>query len=84
MTLQPICCRPVSTEDEPFLRRLLIATLTEELAAWAWPDALRGDLLEMQYRLRRNAVENYRDAERSLILAAEEPAGMYKGMGRSH
>ena len=75
VTPQPIRCRPLSPDDEPFLRRLLIATLTEELAAWAWPDELRDGLLDMQYHLRRNAVENYRDAERSIILAADEPVG---------
>jgi ribosomal protein S18 acetylase RimI-like enzyme len=71
-----IHCRPATAEDEPFLRRLIIATITEELAAWAWPENMRDHLLDMQYRIRRQGIAaNYADAEISVIGVDEEPVG---------
>jgi ribosomal protein S18 acetylase RimI-like enzyme len=71
-----IHCRQATQEDEPFLRGLLIATLTEELAAWAWPEAIREQLLEMQCRVRRQGIAaNYPDAEISVVSADAEPVG---------
>jgi ribosomal protein S18 acetylase RimI-like enzyme len=68
--------RPATEADEPVLRRLIMATLTEELAAWAWPEAIRGQLLEMQYRIRRQGIAaNYAAAEISAIGVDEEPVG---------
>jgi len=71
-----IHCRPATESDEPFLRQLILETLTEELAAWAWPDAIREQLLDMQYRIRRQGVAaNYPAAETSVIEADGTPAG---------
>ncbi len=68
--------RAVTPGDEPFLHTLITATLTEELCAWAWPEAMRGQLLELQYRVRRQGVEStYPDSERRLILIDGQPAG---------
>lgn len=63
-----IRCRPVTEDDEPFLRRLIVSVVSAELAAWAWPDALREQLLEMQYRIRRQGIEtHYPGSEVSVI-----------------
>lgn len=83
MTPKPspdIHCRPVTTQlsdqDEAFLRRLIIATMAEELAAWAWPEAMRDQLLDMQYRIRRQGIAaNYPTAERFLVIQGGEPVG---------
>jgi ribosomal protein S18 acetylase RimI-like enzyme len=76
-----IHCRPVTEEDEPFLRRLIIATLTEELAAWACPEAMRDQLLEIQYRIRRQGIAaNYGDAGLSVIAVGDEPVGWIVGL----
>jgi ribosomal protein S18 acetylase RimI-like enzyme len=48
--------RPASTEDEPFVRRLIIETLTEQLGAASWPEATRTHLLEVQYAARRQGA----------------------------
>jgi ribosomal protein S18 acetylase RimI-like enzyme len=75
-TLSQIVCRPVTAEDEPFLRHLIIATLAEELAAWAWPEAIRDQLLEMQYRIRRQGIDaNYPGSDRSVIFTEGQPVG---------
>ena len=71
-----IYCRPATEIDEPFLRRLIVETLTEDLSAWARPEANREQLLEMQYRIRRLGVAaNYAAAEVSVIEANGRLAG---------
>jgi ribosomal protein S18 acetylase RimI-like enzyme len=68
--------RTMTPEDEPFVRNLIITTVADELAAWAWPEALRAQLLEMQYKGRRQAIDDgYTDAERQIILLDEQPVG---------
>jgi ribosomal protein S18 acetylase RimI-like enzyme len=68
MSSPTIHCRPATADDEPFLRRLIIETLTQELAAWLWPEAIREQLLEMQYRGKRQGIAaNYAAAELSVI-----------------
>jgi ribosomal protein S18 acetylase RimI-like enzyme len=72
----PIRRRPATGDDEEFLRNLIVATVAEELQAWAWPEGMRAQLLDMQYRVRRTGVEqNYPEAERSIILAGDLPVG---------
>lgn len=69
------CTRAVES-DEPFFRRLLMETLTEELAAAAWPEPMRSHLLEMQYRIRRDGIQfAYGGAEILLAKCDEEPVG---------
>ena len=76
MTPPSIQIRPMTPDDEGFLRRLLLATIAEELSAWAWPDAIRDHLLDMQYRLRRNAAASERPGtELSVIVDGGEPVG---------
>ena len=50
-----ISLRPETAADEPFLRRLITETIAIELGAAAWPESLRGPLIEVQYKGRRGA-----------------------------
>ena len=68
--------RPLAPDDEPFVRSLILATVAEELRAWAWPEPMRSNLLEMQYRVRRQGVEStFPDAEKSIVMIDGQPAG---------
>jgi GNAT superfamily N-acetyltransferase len=51
--------RPLTIDDEPFIKRLIEEVVADELGARQWPDAVRAPLLEIQYRARR---AGYRDA----------------------
>ena len=62
--------------DEPFLRRLIIAEVAENLMASSWPEAIRDNLLDMQYRARRNSIRaNFPQAESLLVLLDGQNAG---------
>ena len=68
--------RAAVTEDEPFIERLLKATLADELMAHAWPEQIRDGLLTMQYRGRRqSATSHYPDARIDIIVIDGEEAG---------
>jgi GNAT superfamily N-acetyltransferase len=61
--------RPEILEDEPFLRRLIVATITQELGAWAWPQPMRDHLLGIQYQSRRTGVRaNFSGGSSEIIL----------------
>jgi ribosomal protein S18 acetylase RimI-like enzyme len=65
-----------TAEDEPFVHRLLLESMTGELAAWAWPEAIRASLLETQYRGKLAGIEaTYPHADRRILLADGDPAG---------
>lgn len=79
----PVTRRPATTEDEPFLRRLITATVAEELQAHLWPQAQRESLLQLQYTVRRQGVRaNYPNAVQEIILLDDAPAG-YMVVARS-
>ncbi len=68
--------RPAQKEDEPFLHELLIGSISEQLAAWAWEESMRGPLLEMQYQAREQGWRGqYPEAEHRIILAGGRPVG---------
>jgi len=68
--------RSETPEDEPFLRRLIIETVTQELSAWAWPLPMRDHLLGIQYQSRRAGVKTqFPDGSSQIILANGEDAG---------
>lgn len=76
MTCPTIHCRPATENDEPFIRRLITETLFYELAAWAWPEPMREQLLEIQYRVKRQGIAaSYAAAEVSVIEADAAPVG---------
>jgi hypothetical protein len=51
--------RPLTADDEPFIKRLIDELVADELGARPWPDAARVPLLDIQYRARR---QGFRDA----------------------
>jgi len=68
--------RPETPADEPFLRQMTIASLTQELMAWMWPEAIRDQLLLMQYTAKLGSLRsNHPAASSEIILADGEPAG---------
>ena len=68
--------RLVTPGDEAFVKRLIVATVAEDLQAWAWPETLRTSLLEMQYRGRLQSIDvDSPTAEKSIILAGDDPVG---------
>lgn len=68
--------RPVQPADEPFLRNLMIRTIADELGAWAWPDAIRADLLQKQYQIRDTAMHStWRGLDDRIILSENKSVG---------
>jgi GNAT superfamily N-acetyltransferase len=62
--------------DEPFFRRLILESLTLELGAVQWPEAMREPLLEIQYKgRRRTARQMYPEGDSRIILVDGAPAG---------
>jgi hypothetical protein len=53
-----ISCRPLTVDDEPFIKRLIEDVVADELGARLWPDAVLAPLLDIQYR----APGGFRDA----------------------
>ena len=49
-----VTLRLESPQDEPFIRRLILETVAEELGASAWPEPMRSHLLGVQYTARRH------------------------------
>lgn len=71
-----ISTRLESADDESFLRQLIMATVAEELMAATWPEAIRENLLDMQYRARLNSIRaNFPQGESSIVLADGQGAG---------
>lgn len=60
---------PETDYSKPFLRKLILDTLSLELGAGAWPEPMRSHLLEIQYAGRRHAGASP-DSE-SYVLQAE-------------
>jgi ribosomal protein S18 acetylase RimI-like enzyme len=68
--------RPETLDDEPFLRQMILASITQELMAWTWPDAIRDQLLGMQYTSKVGSLRaNYPQASSEIILVDGQPAG---------
>jgi len=68
--------RPEAEADEPFLRRLIIGAISQELGAEYWPEAMRGRLLDMQYSARRLPLrDRYPDGQSSIVLLDGAEAG---------
>jgi ribosomal protein S18 acetylase RimI-like enzyme len=66
-----ISTRPERADDEPFVRRLIIATVAEERMAAFWPEEIRENLLDMQYRARLGSIRaSFPDGE-SLVIAVD-------------
>lgn len=64
--------------DDAFLRRLIMATVADELMASLWPEAIRDSVLDIQYRARLNASRsNFPQAESRIVLVDGERAGWF-------
>ncbi len=71
-----ITLRPVTPDDEPFLRTLIGEVVVDELGAQAWPEAVRMPLVDMQYRARCQGLRaTYADAAERLVLLETEAIG---------
>jgi ribosomal protein S18 acetylase RimI-like enzyme len=73
-----LLCRLEEPDDEPFIRRLMIETLTDQLAAWSWPDEVRDLLLDAQYNIRRQGFRAIMaDHPGVIVLVDGEPVAWY-------
>src|SRR5262245_64394049 len=71
-----ISLRAESSADEPFLHRLVIEAVTQELAAESWPEPMRSHLIGLQYAARRQAVRtHFPDGHSRIILVDDREAG---------
>ena len=74
--LRPEATGGQTTDDEPFLRRLITETIALELGAGGWPEPMRSQLLNLQYQNRRmGPCAGFPGAESHVILLDGEPAG---------
>jgi len=71
-----ISTRPEIPEDEPFLRRLLIDSISRQLHAEVWPPEIRESVLGLQYKIRREGSRSaFPGALSEIILVDGQPAG---------
>ena len=66
-----VTLRPESPQDEPFLRRLIHATIAGELGASQWPEPMRSHLLSVQYAARRQPNRANSPEAASYVVAAD-------------
>lgn len=68
--------RPETPADEPFLRQMIVASIAQDLMAWAWPPAIRDPLLGTQYTAKMGSLRaNYPQTCSEIILADGQPVG---------
>jgi len=61
--------RPMTSEDDLFVHDLIVHLVSDELGAATWPEALRRQLLEIQYQARiRGIAENFPAAAQEILL----------------
>jgi ribosomal protein S18 acetylase RimI-like enzyme len=68
--------RPLTVDDEPFIKRLIEEVVADELGARLWPDAVRAPLLDIQYRARRRGFRDaFPGATEEIVQRDGEAAG---------
>lgn len=68
--------RPATSADESFLRNLMTRTIADELGAWAWPEAIRAELLQKQYIARDTAMHStWRGLDDRIVSVDSQPVG---------
>jgi ribosomal protein S18 acetylase RimI-like enzyme len=68
--------RPLTVDDQPFIKRLIEEVVADELGARLWPDAVRVPLLDIQYRARRQGFHDaFPDAAEEIVQRDGEAAG---------
>jgi RimJ/RimL family protein N-acetyltransferase len=71
-----VTLRPATAEDAPFVRQLVLDTVSEELMADSWPEPMRSHLLEIQYSSRLYSIRaRFASAQEFIILADTCPVG---------
>lgn len=71
-----VTLRPAIPEDAPFVRQLVLDTVSEELMADSWPEPMRSHLLEIQYSSRLYSIRaRFPGAQEFIILADTCPVG---------
>lgn len=76
--------RPEAAEDEPFLRCLILETISEQLQASAWPAPFPEQLLETQYQVLRAGIRNSASGSPGTIVLREgRPVGWYVAVNRA-
>jgi ribosomal protein S18 acetylase RimI-like enzyme len=71
-----VVLRLESTQDEPFLHRLILETIGAELGALEWPEPMRTHLLGVQYTARRQSHRaNFPEAASQVIEVDGKAAG---------
>jgi ribosomal protein S18 acetylase RimI-like enzyme len=73
---EQVLLRPVSSEDEAFLRELYASTRVEEFAVLNWHAEQKLSLLELQFEAQRRSYQNqFPTAEHQIISRNGLPAG---------
>jgi ribosomal protein S18 acetylase RimI-like enzyme len=68
--------RPIAKDDDALLRRIYASTREEELSVVPWSEDQKAAFLTMQFEAQKAHYDrHYPDAERSVILADDKPAG---------
>jgi ribosomal protein S18 acetylase RimI-like enzyme len=76
--------RPEAAEDEPFLRCLILETISEQSQASAWPPPFREELLETQYQVLRQGIRNSASGSPgTIVLREDRPVGWYVAANRA-
>src|SRR4051794_3142552 len=71
-----ITLRPITPDDEEFLRQVYASTREEELALTDWDTAQKAAFVQMQFAAQhRYYQENYRQTTFDVILVDGQPAG---------
>ncbi len=71
-----VTLRPECSQDESFIRNLILETIADELGASAWPEPMRSHLLSVQYAGRRQSFRlTFPEAASYVIEAGGVNAG---------
>ena len=71
-----ITLRPITDEDQPFLRRLYSSTRQDEMALVDWTEEQKREFLTMQFMAQHKFyLEQFRRARFDLMLLGDEPIG---------
>ena len=78
-------CRTETPEDEPFIRELMLETLSDQLEASSWPASVREPILDAQYRVRRHGFRKSAEGRPgTIVLVNGEPVAWYVAADLDH
>lgn len=67
--------RPVTPDDQAFLRTLYHSVRSEEVAAWAWDPAMQQAFLDQQFMARQAQLNTMSTLNARIVLYDELPIG---------